>query len=1236
MDDHELAADIAREAGELLLELQARQATKDEGDRLSNELILARLAEARPDDAVLSEESKDSPERLDPRTRVDRRPARRHARVGRRPHRLGGARRARVQRYPERRDGRASRSGKAALDREPTARAARRHRARFACSCLAPGRPRSPSISPSVLDAELVPLGSAGAKAMAVVLGDADVYAHSGGQYEWDSAAPVGVATAAGCHCSRIDGDATALQPARSLSARPAHLSRRARGTGARRRSRRARSHLSRFLRERLPFAPNDRRSVADRARSSRAVSLRRDALVQRGGDDLGDRRAGARVAVRARADRRRRRLDRRAPSPDPRESTTRAIRVFVQPINLGKGAALRRGFREATAPYVIVQDADLEYDPDEYASVLAPLLAGEADVVYGSRFLVRSAAPRPLLLALGRQPVAHDAVEHVHQPEPHRHGDLLQGVPASRSSSRIVIEEDRFGFEPEITAKIAAAGWRVYEVGISYAGRTYAEGKKIGWSDGVRAMYSVVRYSRAWTPRARSSRPCAGPQLPPAEFDDSDAELSDVLALARGSRQLRRLDLQPRRAAPRRRRARDRRRPRRADRAAARGRTRHRDRPLEALRRRARDRFAERRTSRCARSTSRRLGRRAASSTPSCSSTCSSTSTTTRTRSRSSARSLRPGGRLCVFVPAFDGLYSDFDRRIGHRRRYRRSHLIEVFDRAGLEIVDARYVNTVGALAWWLFARQLGQVPAQRGRSPSTTGSSCRSCAGSSANARPASVNRCSASGFCTIRKPGSLHSIGPTGCGAAWLARSVRDAEAPGSNPGTPTSERFRPEPRRRARTGQARTREEVAADRRFPRCGWFHRRMFRSNRLTALVAMHRRRRAASRGLRLVVCAKLVAIGAGLSGPNDLRATVYAHGPEERGRVRVRRRGPALGRDRRLHRRRQRRACTSSRSAGAKPVEVVSGLHTPLGLLWYRGALYVASTGRVDAYSDLHAAQRSRATARSSRCRRRSARATTSCSRRTAACSWASPRRATTARRRRSYSAAIISFRPDGTRPARVRERHPRAGGPRLLPGHDRPLRHDEPARRSRDEHARRLARGRARRATTGSSPPATGRAGRACTGVPQPVAVLDKHAAAAGVAIVTGQLGATCRYGGTRRGVGEGRRAPRRADEDGHAAIRARHRRCSRASQNPVADDHDARTTPARRRLDVGEDLRDQHALTHAYSAPVQQPMIATRDVDRDVGAGHRRREVRPGSRARRRAAPCSPCARRRRCS
>jgi 3'(2'), 5'-bisphosphate nucleotidase len=205
VDDHELAADIAREAGDLLLELQARQATKDEGDRLSNDLILARLAGARPDDAVLSEESKDSPARLEQERVwiVDPLDGTREWGEGRTDWAVhvalafDGVPRVATVALP-------GQGQLLSTANPPPAIPAGTGKIRLLVS-----RTRPPAVAEhlaKVLDAELVPLGSAGAKAMAVVLGDADVYAHSGGQYEWDSAAPVGVATAAGCHCSRIDG----------------------------------------------------------------------------------------------------------------------------------------------------------------------------------------------------------------------------------------------------------------------------------------------------------------------------------------------------------------------------------------------------------------------------------------------------------------------------------------------------------------------------------------------------------------------------------------------------------------------------------------------------------------------------------------------------------------------------------------------------------------------------------------------------------------------------------------------------------------------------------------------------------------------------------------------------------------------------------------------------------------------------------------------------------------------
>ena len=170
-------------------------------------------------------------------------------------------------------------------------------------------------------------------------------------------------------------------------------------------------------------------------------------------------------------------------------------IRLFVQPINLGKGAALRRGFQEATAPYVIVQDADLEYDPAEYATVLSPLLAGDADVVYGSRFL--SGHPHRVLYywhSVGNRflTLLSNMFTNLNLTDM----ETCYKVFRREVIHSIEIEEDRFGFEPEVTAKVARGGWRVYELGISYRGRTYDEGKKIGWRDGVRAVVCILKYS--------------------------------------------------------------------------------------------------------------------------------------------------------------------------------------------------------------------------------------------------------------------------------------------------------------------------------------------------------------------------------------------------------------------------------------------------------------------------------------------------------------------------------------------------------------------------------------------------------------------------------------------------------------------------------------------------------------------------------------------------------------------
>jgi 2-polyprenyl-3-methyl-5-hydroxy-6-metoxy-1,4-benzoquinol methylase len=386
-------------------------------------------------------------------------------------------------------------------------------------------------------------------------------------------------------------------------------------------------------------------------------------------------------------------------------------VRVLTQPRNQGKGAALRRGFAEATLPYVIVQDADWEYDPAEYEVLLAPLLDGRADVVFGSRF--HGSRPHRVLYfwhSVGNRMLTtmSNMVTNLSL------SDMETCYKAFRREvlDSFDIEEDRFGIEPEITAKVARGGWRIYEVGISYSGRTYAEGKKIGWRDGVRALFCILRYSQVGERLRYRGR--LRPRSAPAAVHEADEELADTLDSLDDA--VNYADwiyslMQPYLG-------------RRVLEVGA-GHGTLTDRMLEGRTVTATDvspRCVSILEDRYAGNDHVTVLHADVDDAPALGQFDAVVLVNVLEHIADDARALRSlekalgaGGHLVLYVPAFEALYSDFDRRIGHHRRYRAEQLADLVTEAGLEVVDLRYVNLVGAIAWWVFATKLGQTPTKK-----------------------------------------------------------------------------------------------------------------------------------------------------------------------------------------------------------------------------------------------------------------------------------------------------------------------------------------------------------------------------------------------------------------------------------------------------------------------------------------------------------------------------------------
>ncbi|HEX7901321.1 MAG TPA: glycosyltransferase [Planctomycetota bacterium] len=371
---------------------------------------------------------------------------------------------------------------------------------------------------------------------------------------------------------------------------------------------------------------------------------------------------------------------------------------ALFQPRNAGKGAALRAGFARATSPYTIVQDADLEYDPREYPKLLQPILDGDADVVYGSRF---GGYPRRVLYywhCLGNQflttlsnMTTNLTLSDMETCYKVFKTDILQSIP---------LRSNRFGFEPEITAKIAKLGCRVFEVPISYRGRTYAEGKKIGWKDGFQAIWTILKYWLTEDVGIGTGELTLRLLRKAHKYNRWVYELirpylgRDILEVGAGIGNMTRhylshgsitaTDVSPF--------------------------------CLRELRRT----FAEYPQVRVDELDISRNSypRTEIYDTVVCLNVLEHIEQDIDAL-RHMRSLLKPGGRVVLYVPATPRLYCEIDRGVGHHRRYLRDELQNKLREAGFRVSHVRSHNMIGALGWWF----QGKVMGKKAISPSDVG---------------------------------------------------------------------------------------------------------------------------------------------------------------------------------------------------------------------------------------------------------------------------------------------------------------------------------------------------------------------------------------------------------------------------------------------------------------------------------------------------------------------------------